>query len=362
MADLTVVKPGASDALDRLADDFLADKRANGKASKTPEMYAWTLDRLFLPWCGEHGITEPSQLSDRELVRFVSHLREHGGPKGKPLSDASINSYSRSVRAFLGWAEKDLGGKVKVPMKKLPKQLPEVLSPEEIQRMEDAARSERDELLVRTLAGTGIRLGELLGLRAKDLVETDRGKCQLRVNGKTGERMVPVPPALARRLRRHLSRRHAETTDRIFVGVRRSARTGEYEPLTDNGAEQVIRHLGKEAGIGRRVYPHLFRHSYATLMLRRGMSTIQLQQILGHSSLTMIAQVYSHLTTDDAYDAAMRRSGWPRRAIGRSPPFAGLPKLSRIAPTRWCWRSSAGSRSTSQLDVLGFTAADLYAR
>ncbi|MGA8415647.1 MAG: tyrosine-type recombinase/integrase [Candidatus Dormiibacterota bacterium] len=306
MADLTLVRPAASDALHRLADDFLADKRANGKAAKTTEMYQWSLDRIFLPWCAEAGITEPSQLTDRALVRFVSSLREHGGPSGAPLSDASVNSYSRSVRAFLHWAEKELGERVKVPMKKLPRQLLEVLSTEEIQRMEDVARSERDELLVRTLADTGIRLGELLGLRAKDLVETDRGRYQLRVDGKTGQRLVPCTPALARRLRRHLSRRHAEKGDRMFVGTRRSARTGEYEPLTANGAEQAIRHLGKEAGIGRRVYPHLFRHSYATLMLRRGMSTIQLQSILGHSSITMIAQVYSHLNTDDAYDAAMK--------------------------------------------------------
>ena len=100
-------------------------------------------------------ITEPSQLTDRAVARFASHLREKGGQRGAPLSDASINSYSRSVRAFLGWAEKDLGGKVKVPMKKLPRQLLEVLSPAEVQRMEDATRSERDELLVRTGVSRG---------------------------------------------------------------------------------------------------------------------------------------------------------------------------------------------------------------
>ena len=101
------------------------------------------------------------------------------------------------MRAFRRWAETEgeITERVRVPMKKLPRQLLEVLSSEEIRRMEDAARSERDELLVRTLADTGIRLGELLGLRAGDVVETSRGRYQLKVRGKTGERLVPVPPS-----------------------------------------------------------------------------------------------------------------------------------------------------------------------
>jgi integrase/recombinase XerD len=315
VAELTIVRTPPPTALARLVDDFLAHVRAGGRTRKTSDVYRHALDSVFLPWCAEAGITEPAQLTSRVLDRFVAHLREQAdqrvGRDGRRLgrlSEASVNSYSRTVRAFLRWAEGEgeISEKVKVPMKKLPRQLLEVLSQEEIRRMEVAAGSERDELLVRTLADTGIRLGELLGLRAGDLVETGRGRCHLRVRGKTGERLVPVPPRLARRLRRHLTRRHAEDGDPVFVSRRRSPRTGEYEPLTENGAEQTIRHLAKAVGIERRVYPHLFRHSYATTALRRGMSTVQLMNILGHSSLTMISQVYSHLTTDDAYDAAMK--------------------------------------------------------
>jgi len=315
MAESTSVTPPVPDALHRLADDFLAHVRAQGRALKTSESYRYPLERVFLPWCVEQGIAEPTQLSSRVLDRFAIHLREEGdqrvGQDGRrlgKLSEASISSYSRSIRVFLRWAEKEgeLTEKVRVPVPKPKKPELEVLSAEEIQRMEDAARSERDELLVRVLADTGIRLGELLGLRARDLQETDRGKYRLRVSGKTGERRVPVPPALARRLRRHLSRRHADPSDKIFVALRRSRRTGDYEPLTENGAEQAIRQLAAAAGIRRRVYPHLFRHSYATNALRKGMNVLNLQQILGHASLTMISQVYAHLSDDDTYEAALK--------------------------------------------------------
>jgi integrase/recombinase XerD len=68
----------------------------------------------------------------------------------------------------------------------------------------------------------------------------------------------------------------------------------------------MIRSPAEIAGIERRVYPHLLRHSFATDHLRRGGNPILLQQILGHSSLTMITQTYQRLTFSDAHDELMR--------------------------------------------------------
>jgi integrase/recombinase XerD len=68
----------------------------------------------------------------------------------------------------------------------------------------------------------------------------------------------------------------------------------------------MIRSLGEIAGITKRVYPHLLRHSFATEYLQRGGNPILLQQILGHSSLAMITQTYQHLTLADAHDELMR--------------------------------------------------------
>jgi integrase/recombinase XerD len=68
----------------------------------------------------------------------------------------------------------------------------------------------------------------------------------------------------------------------------------------------MIRALGEVAGIRKRVYPHLVRHSFATDYLRRGDNPILLQQILGHSSLAMITQTYQHLTLTDAHEELMR--------------------------------------------------------
>ena len=54
------------------------------------------------------------------------------------------------------------------------------------------------------------------------------------------------------------------------------------------------------------MYPHLFRHSFITWQLESGLNPILLSRIVGHESLTMINQVYAHVTMDSAYDALMK--------------------------------------------------------
>lgn len=183
----------------------------------------------------------------------------------------------------------------------------EILERDEIQRLEDAADSERDKLIVRVLADGGLRVGELVKLRMPDVTQHERSD-YLRVRGKGGrERLVPLTPTPARRLRRYQERQRPPDarTDRLFVARRRAARSGDYEPLTESGVQQLVRELGTKASIAKRVHPHLFRHSAATWMLRRGMNPLLVAKILGHESLAMIARTYSHLTVDDAHEALM---------------------------------------------------------
>jgi integrase/recombinase XerD len=175
--------------------------------------------------------------------------------------------------------------------------------------MEDAAESERDKLIVRILAATGLRVGELVGLRVSDIIERPgtRGAYYLKVKGKGAkDRLVPIP-GLYRRLRRlaDKGRPAGLSTDRLFVSRRRRP-GGDYEPLDTSGVQQMVRLLAAEAGIKKRVYPHLLRHSYATWALTKGINPIMLADILGHNSLTMIQQVYAHLAPQDAYDAMAR--------------------------------------------------------
>jgi len=302
-------EPTPTQPLTSLAQDFIADCRGRGLSLRTVDWYDATLTRQFLPWCASAEILKPSDLTPQVVGRFTARLIERKGPRG-PLSRSTVRSYVRAVRVFLAWAQTPEGGAAAVgasPRLPRPEQrVLDVLTRDEIQTMENAAKTERDKLIVRVLADCGLRLGEVLALRAEDLWEPRRAEFALKVRGKgSRDRLVPLAPALYRRLRRHLTARAADRRDPVFVALRKGA-DGGYAPLTKSGLEQAVRNLAREAGIEKRVYPHIFRHSFATEWLRRGGNIISLQRILGHSDLTMIQGVYSHLDTSDNYQAAMR--------------------------------------------------------
>jgi integrase len=195
----------------------------------------------------------------------------------------------------------------RAPLPKLSRPVIDVLTRAEIQAMEDAADNERDKFIVRLLADTGIRRSEMLALRTTDIIEGD-GRHTLKIRGKGDkERLVPLAPALARRLRRFAEKtRQDANSTRIFISLRRRPNSGEYRPLTTSGLGQMIRILAETAKIDERVHPHLFRHSFATQMLRKGMNPLILQQTRGHADLTMITKTYSHLDQDDAYEATLK--------------------------------------------------------
>ncbi len=308
---LRVVVAPAETAFARLIADYLQDRRAGGASPKTVTIYADALTSVLLPFCSARKVTDPPQVNSRLLNDLGAGLLDGSLSRTRrPLSKATVHSYMRAVNTFVAWANEQAGeaitAKAKLPT--MARGVLDVLSRDEVASMEDAATTERDKLIVRLLFETGMRLGELLALTGDDL-QTTGARSVLTVRHGKGDRgrLVPLSPALARRLRRYADRsRRDARSERLFLGLKRRASSGEFEPLTMSGAEQMIRHLAVAAGITKRVYPHLLRHSMATDFLRRGGNPILLQQILGHTSLAMITQTYQHLTFGDAHDELMR--------------------------------------------------------
>lgn len=305
--NLAVADAAPATTLEQLVGDYLSSCRARGLARATVEQYRFSLTEVFLPWCRDQAVNDVAELSQRALDRFTAHLLEEGGRRGR-LSRTTSHTYIRHVRQFLNWARKEgeTASEAKPQLPRLPRRVLDVLSREEIDQLEGAAQTERDKLIVRLLADTGIRVGELCALRVGDVTRHERGAL-LKIHGKGGkERLVPLRPELARRLDRFSRHRPRDAVDdRIFLALRRG-REGDYEALTTSGVGQLLRGLADRAGLTKRVHPHLLRHSFATEALRRGMNPVQLAQILGHSGLRMIDAVYSHLSVSDAYDAMMR--------------------------------------------------------
>ncbi len=300
--------------MELLARDFINHCRARRLSGKTiDQVYRPRLERLFLPWCRREGVTAVGQVDQRVLDRFVAELYEHGGGRKSALTAHTVSSYLRSINTFLSWARAE-GESVtaKAPLPKTPQRIVETLTREEIAAMEKVG-NERDALIIRLLADTGIRAGELVQLTTADVIEHERTD-YLRVlgpsqgGGAKGDkaRLVPLPASTAKRLRRFIRNRPADTTsDRVFLALRRSSRSGEYEPLHVSGLEQMVRELARQAGIIRRVWPHMFRHTYITFLLQQGVDSTKIRRVVGHSSTQLIDRVYGHLLERDLADSVL---------------------------------------------------------
>jgi len=157
------------------------------------------------------------------------------------------------------------------------------LSVEEELRFLDRAYAEggRTGLMLQILLETGARVSELVQLRIEDVSLAER-VITIR-NGKGGkQREVPIRRELAQLLQLHIGARRAGP---LFTSRQQGTGPVPYV-LTRQRVGQLVRAVAKAAGISKRVYPHLLRHTVATRMLALGMDITDLQRFLGHESIT----------------------------------------------------------------------------
>lgn len=165
----------------------------------------------------------------------------------------------------------------------------------------------RDRAMLEMLYGSGLRVSELVGLRA-DQVDWDEGF--LRVTGKGGKtRFIPLGGEAARALRfyrehaRPMLLRPGRPEPRVLFLSNRGA------PLTRERIRQIIKQRALDAGLEENVFPHILRHSFATHLLENGADLRVIQDMLGHSDLAT-TQIYTHV--EQKRLVAMHRAFHPR--------------------------------------------------
>ena len=186
--------------------------------------------------------------------------------------------------------------------------LPKTKTPEEWALLFDSIDKRyptqaRNHALLYLMYVTGLRVGEALALRLKD-VDFDLGKVTV-VEGKTGQRVVPLPndvDELKSSLDRWLAFRGSWTPkdDLLFV-----TRTG--EPMRTSAVRRFIALYGERSGIGH-CNPHQLRHSAASEMLAAGAPPIGVQRVLGHKSLRTTLETYAHACDTHALEAMNMRA------------------------------------------------------
>lgn len=172
---------------------------------------------------------------------------------------------------------------------KRPKKMPNYLSEKEATRLLEAAGKDlRTNLIVSLLAHTGMRVGELCSLKIDD-VDLDEGIIGIYSGKGDRDRIVIMPDGLRELIRSYLPKRYeVDSMSRTLLVGRKGK---EIDPST---VQRIVRNLAKDAGISKKVTPHVLRHTFATAILRNGGDIRFIQQLLGHASVAT-TQIYTHV-------------------------------------------------------------------
>lgn len=230
-----------------------------------------------------------------DLQHFAATLHEVGIG---PTSQARVLSGVRAFYRFLlldGYIEAD--PTELLPSPRLGTHLPEVLTVDEIDRMEQAIdlsrwEGQRNKAIIEVLFSCGLRVSELVNLTLSRLFINDGF---VRVLGKGNkERLVPISPSAIHELqlwfvdRNQMNIKPGEQ-DFVFLN-RRGAH------LTRTMILLMIKKYAREAGINKTISPHTLRHSFATALLQGGANLLAIQAMLGHADVST-TEIYTHIDT-----------------------------------------------------------------
>ncbi|MBE2280069.1 MAG: site-specific tyrosine recombinase XerD [Ignavibacteriaceae bacterium] len=261
-----------------------------------------------------------SFLEDRGIKDFNAVTADLVSDFFKALSvlnmvDRTAARYHSSLKGFYNYlCENDycLSNPLQmIDTPKLGKKLPEVLSINEIDQILDKIDVKhpagvRDRAIIEVLYACGLRVSELTGLKINDLYLEEEA---IRVFGKgSKERIVPIGSSAIFWLKRYIAEYRAiyvknfVSGNSVFINKRGAA-------FSRMGVWKIIQECAANAGLEKRVYPHIFRHSFATHLVEGGANLRAVQEMLGHTDIS-VTQIYTHV--DRSYVKQMHKDFHPR--------------------------------------------------
>lgn len=276
-------------------------KLERGYSPNTIEAYTHDIDYLLKFLLDEQLAVEDVRLP--HLEQFAARIYDFGVSS---RSQARIISGVRSFFRFLvldGDIEDDPSELLESPSRGV--HLPEVLSVEEVDRMEAAIdlskwEGQRNRAIIETLFSCGLRVSELVTLRFADIFAKEH---YLRIVGKGGkERLVPISDNALKEIEYWMY-------DRNVMNIKPGEE--EYVFLNRRGAHLtrtmiliMIKNTARDAGIEKTVSPHTLRHSFATALLKGGASLRAIQEMLGHEDIST-TQIYTHVDMTTLHEEIM---------------------------------------------------------
>ncbi|MFQ6058003.1 MAG: tyrosine recombinase XerC [Anaerolineae bacterium] len=258
----------------------------------------------FLDFLKGEGVDSWEGVDRQVLRRYLVWLQAQGYVK------ASIARKVSELRSFCrylvreGILESNPISALSSP--KTPRRLPTILDLTEVEALLAAPDpteplGQRDRAILELLYASGVRLSELVAL---DVGNVDRARGQVRVWGKGGKERIALlgEPAL-RALERYLQDGRSRLARRGPTKALFLNRFG--RRLSSRSVQYILDKYAKKAGLGKRVTPHMLRHTFATHMLDGGADLRVVQELLGHAQLTS-TQIYTHVSRTRARQVYLR--------------------------------------------------------
>jgi site-specific recombinase XerD len=245
-------------------------------ATNTQTAYVEAVVNLY-----KHFHISPDLLSPRQVQDYVLYLMLE-----RKLHWNSVNSICSGLTFFYSQTLKRLDVALALPMRRTPRQLPEILSDEELVGLFAAADNLQDRVLLMTTYGGGLRVSEVIKLQPCDI---DSQRMMIRVvNGKRRkDRYTLLSVRLLEELRAYW--RAYRPTPWLFPS------RNPKRHLNDDKARIIFNEAKAKAGIRKKGSIHLLRHCFATNLLEAGVDLPTIQILMGHSSISSTIW-YLHLT------------------------------------------------------------------
>lgn len=261
-------------ALSQRMDDAMV---LRGFAERTREAYLSGVRGL-----AKYYGCSPAQLDAGQIQAYLLHLIQE-----RKLAYASVNQAACAIRFFFAAVLGQPQVAPDIPMAKVPKRLPQVLTRDEVSRLFAHARDLRARTLLMTKYAAGLRLTELCRLEVTDIESAPDRMCLKVRQGKGGkDRYTLLSPRLLNTLR--LYWRTARPRSFLFPN-----RAGD-GPIDEKMVQRLYHAARSAAGIAHGGGIHTLRHSFATHLLEAGVDLHTLQRLLGHGHLGTTMR-YLHL-------------------------------------------------------------------